>query len=65
MESYLCSILPPIASRVLTPDALIREAVHDALTEVQNYGGSKTLQIIRKVIKIIDLKRVPTYSPNF
>ncbi|KAJ3328670.1 hypothetical protein HDU91_004050, partial [Kappamyces sp. JEL0680] len=56
LEPYLGAILPPIASRVLAPDAAVREAVHDALTEVQMNGGQKTLDIIRK--------RVPTYNPT-
>jgi hypothetical protein len=56
MEQYLTVILPPIASKVMSAEAEVRNAVHDALTEVQANGGTKTLAIIRR--------RVPTYSPS-
>lgn len=56
MEQFLSSILPPIASKVLSPDSQVREAVHDALTEVQMNGGEGTLALIRK--------KVPTYNPT-
>ena len=56
MEPFLGSILPPIASKVLSPDSQVREAVHDALSEVQIHGTPQTLAIIRK--------RVPTYNPT-
>jgi hypothetical protein len=56
MDDYLATILPPIAAKVLSSDSEIRLAVGDALTTSQQYGGEKTLSIIRR--------KVPTYSPT-
>lgn len=56
MDPYLTSLLPPIASKILSSDIETRLVVHEALTAVQEYGGEKALSIIRK--------KVPTYSPT-
>ena len=56
MEPFLAALLPPIGSKVLAPDSQVREAVLDALSEVQAHGSPQTLAIIRK--------RVPTYNPT-
>jgi hypothetical protein len=62
IEPFLGALLPPIASRVLNHDHVIRDEVmknnkvQDALTELQLHGGPKCLEIIRK--------RIPTYNPQ-
>ena len=57
LMSHLNALLPPIASRVLSSDAEIREHVQYALSECHAHCGQGALKIIRS--------RVPTFTPCF
>lgn len=57
MCAFLASLLPPIASQIMSKDAQVRDAIHDVLMEIQIHCGSDGLRIIKA--------KVPTYSQMF
>jgi hypothetical protein len=57
MSPFLNSLLPPVASQIMSKDTQVRDRIHEILMEIQMNCGPEGIRIIKL--------KVPTYSQMF